>query len=563
MPGTGPSSMLTLGADVAQVLVRIDDPKITEFQLRGAQGLFTGGMNIATSGFTAGGYRARVRTQTPHNTRSMGATSGSTAVPAPNSNYRYSDLVYKREHFTDLLTPVKWEQQFADYVHSAPTYQDGVEDIAAKLMADSLLDFQHTVNTLQIANRAGILGTVVAFTAMDGTTAFSTLSNSTVDTETAAASGDMGTDPVSGTAYAGKIKGYLFLGVDAIANAFQPGIDLTISTKPTYYGLTTYVGGAITTLKTYFGTTAYGSSGVCSALRVDGMPVLFDTPDSNGAILRVPVAMYYTVAPAGTTTNGDYILTMLKAVTSGAVGTGDVVTFWAGDGLQTATSGTYSTYTPTFGPNYGMQGLLHWFDRANIESATGACSTALYSSNAVAVSRLATGNWSFWYPYVNQAGTSLTKITVAMVQQVMRNMKFRGSNALPIASTSIINTLTAEIGAAPYRQNVASWDPKTQERWQSYGFQGVTIQGPGITPVSIAQSDWIPANILPFVDPAVLTLMAPIPPEWKTLNTGSIWFEGRNSSGQVTLNSQAFRMWGIQQHAYDLWNWGGVTLCKP
>lgn len=533
--------MQRLGVDVAEALVRVEDPKIVEYNIRSNPGLFSGGMELATTGFTAGGYRSRIRTQKARSTHAMGATSGATAIPSSSGGLRYEDILYKREHFNDILATVGYEEQFVDYVNKAPTYQDGLEDIASMLMTQVLEDYAHTVNILQVTNRVGILGTIVAITNMAGTT----LTNANATDEAA----DFGLDPILGTAFTGKWKFILELGVDAIINAFEVGMRLSIAAPPQYYGLTTYAGAGVATVRNNIESAATGTYGSDCTIKVDGMPEVLNALSANGGTIKVPCALYYTAANKATN------LILCYSFAAGAVGTGDVVGLFSGN-IATSTTAT------TEGFNFGIQGLLHWFDRANISTAAGACSTALYDSQGNAISRLATGNMAFWYPYVNEGGSAL--VTNDMVQTVYRNMSYRkAKNSLPIANNLIVTALAKEIGGGPYRANLGSWDASTTEKWQSYGYSGVAIQGPGLLPLEVALSDWIPSNMVPFVDPAVFVLMSPKAGEWKPQGTGSVWFPKHNSSGQRLLASEALWMRGVQMHAYDLWNVGGVVHTKP
>jgi hypothetical protein len=548
MPGTGPQSFINLGKDIAEVLVQLDDPEVREYGLRTPFGLFTRGMAIATKGFSAGGYRERIKTQRPRDTYALGATSGSTTVPTPHGKYRYEDMIYLREHFNDILSTIKYEEAFVDYVNAAPTYQDGLEALGAKLMADVLLDYQHTVDILQVADRVGILGTIVACTNAGGTTI--SHGGTAADDDTSwLGTAPYGTDPLTNVAWSGKYKFVLHLGVDCIMRAFEPGMKLSICTVPTSYGTTSWVGAGVATVLNDYADSG-GTHGMSTEIIVDEMPEVVDL-DTNGAVMKVPCAMYYT----DTTGHKAAVLDVIEAVTAGAVGTGDVVTLWAGN-IATGTTAW------TFGPNFGIQGLLHWFSRSDIQDAGGACSTALKDTATNTLCREASGNMSFWYPYMKDL-TPTTQITCAHVKQVYTNLSWRNSPALPIANTQIINTLAKEVGEGTFRQTIQTWDPGANEKWTAYGLQGVTIQGPGLTPIRIILNDWIPPMYVPFVDPSVLVLMSPKAGEWKNLGTGSIWFEGRSSAGAIQLNSQAFYMRGLQQHARDLWSWGGVRFCKP
>lgn len=545
MPGTGPQSMINLGNDVAKCLVRLDDPDIREYSLRSPGGLFSKGMSIATKGFSAGGFRERIKTQRPRDTYAMGATTGSTALPAAHGMYRYEDLIYKRAHFNDILSVVKYEEQFVDYVNAAPTYQDGLESLASKLMADIMEDFQHTVDVLQVTDRRCILGTVVRCTNAAGTVIAH--GGTAADDETTWATDTHGNDPLTGSAWTGKYKFVLELGVDAIPKAFLKDMKLSVCDMPANYGTSSDVGTAISVVRNNIEAAGTGTNGTSCEIVVDNMPEVVPL-DANGCVFKVPCAIYYTAA------SKTYVLDVIESFSTGAVGTGDVVTLWAGN-IATSTTAV------SFGPNFGLQGLLHWLIRANIETAGGACSTALMDSLGVSLSRASTGNMAMWMPYT--LDLAAVQITCAKIKQMANNLKWRGSNAIPIASSAIVDTLAAEVGAGAFRQNVTTWNAGSNGKYPSYGYSGVTIQGAGLAPFDIAIDDWIPSMYVPFIDPSVLVLMSPKAGEWKNLGTGSIWFEGRDTSGNVTLNSQAFYMRGVQMHARDLWNWGAIRYTKP
>lgn len=557
MPSAGPNASARFGADIAEVLARVDTPEIRKFMLRSENGFFSGGRQIQTQGFAGGQLVMKWQLASPLNFAALGATSGTTAVPDGTSGYRFENVAYKRGHFNDILTTFTLDEAAKDYINSAPTYQAGLENLATKLLTDNLEGFELGSNILMVADRRAILGTITRTTNAAGTVLSSGVTNPDDNTI------ESGFDPVSGTVYTGKYTFIIELGVDCIPAAFRPNMQLSVCALPSNYGGSSETGAAVGNVRNY-GLADASSNAVHTPVVVDGMPI-FDTYDSNGTVMKIPCAVYYTDS-----THKAAVLVAIHTMgvsgasgSTGTVGTGDVVTLYAGNLAATGT-------TKTQGPNFGCQGLLHWLTRANIQTAGGAVGTTtyLYDTENNQVSRASTGNASFWYPYMKLPTTyNTTQITMAVVDSVARQMAFQNGpdlgGLIPVANSLIVNQLCEEVGNGKYRQSLPTWDARGKERYQTYGFRGVSLQSSTFAPTDIGVSEWLPPMGVIFIDPSDFWLLSPKAGEWKDLGSGSIFHPLHNGDGKLKLGSQAVYMRGIQVHAQTLWNQGAAWHYRP
>jgi hypothetical protein len=531
MAGTAGVSHTGLGVDLQEALIRIDDPIFREVALRGRGGLWSGKMEIATTGFTAGGLRMRYNTQKPHNSWSGGVTDASTAVSDPVQSYRYDDMVYKREHFSDHFTTCVYDQALEDYVNGFANRQDGLNQIAAKLMTDNLADFQQFVNVAQVSDRRAILGTVIS------------------STKGAAVEPSGGFGVKDGVTYTGYYPVTLELGADVIMPFFQLGQTFSICVKPTNYGgaLGTEVGNPCGDVRNALISIAYGVPFV-----VKDMPSPHqETVAADGKYFTVVAAVYYDNADKAD------VSTMIDTITAGAIGTGDVVTPYAGALAAAAT-------TKTQGPNFGIQGLLQWYMRANIDTATGACTTQLKTSEGVECDRTSGGTFDWWIPYIYDAAGVAN--TFAMLRNVFRNLGFRNGgtdvNLLAVMNQLNLEKLMDAVSESQFRI-VETPNQEANERFAKYGMKALWFQGIGTVPTPIMGNDWIPPMIIPVIDPSDYTLMSPVAGRWLDLGTGHIWHELRDTSGKLKLGSQAVYARGLQMHAKTLFNQGGICRTKP
>jgi len=568
---------------LAEALVRVDTPDFRHYLMTRRRGLFSGQLETQTTGFTAGGLRMRWTTEKSFFTRAMGHTSGTTAVPKPLQVRRYEDVVYEREHFNDLMQVIRIDQETIDYINAAPVYQDGLEDVAADTMLASVDSFAYTLACMQVADTRNIYGTIVAATNLAGTAIASG------GTDNTCTSGDWGYDPQTAAGYEGRYEFYLYLGQDAIGPALEPGSSWTVCAAPTYYG----AGASATNPDTGDNVGNAVNYPVADAsgtypdvpIKILQMPEVIDGRiDGNSAIYKVKCCIYYTDS-----THKTAIDLRVKAITAGAMGTGNVLCPYGG--VNDAADGADALRL--FGPNFGIQGLLHWLFPFDIQDAYDATVGGAYHgprSTATALGLKDTqgntidraGDEAFWRPQVlDKYSSGLTDIAYTQLITMARQMALQHggqmpSSILPIAHSTLVDSIADEIGGGQFRQTVAGWGQVMAERWVNFGYSGVVLQGSQAEPTAVAVNDWVPPYVLPFIalDTRVegeradgyrgdFTLMSPKPGEWKDLLTGNIWHPVRDSSGNLVLSSQAFYMRGVQMHMYEGWPWGAILYVEP
>jgi hypothetical protein len=567
MPGTGSAASLRLGLDLQEALVGVVDETFREYKMGSRADLFGGTLPITDTPFTAGGLRMRWTIERPRSTFAMGpVSSGGTpsVVPDPVGAYRYDDLQYLRAHFNDVFGVCAYDQVVADYINDAPQGQDGLQNAASKMMADILLSYKRDVAIMMITDRRNILGTIIAKMKPSDSTLLKAAATAIDPDDVTCTAPAFGYDPASGDAYNGRWEFSLYLGVDTITAAIQPGMGLWAVAKPSGYASSTETGLTLGALRTHGAADATPVTCHCT-MKVLEMPELQTySQEQTGAIMKVKVAVYYTDS-----THKANVLAMIQEIlpvtaTVTTVGAGDVIT--PAGGVATTIAGS------TFGPGFGLCGLLHYFTRANIEASASSGpsttnSTALKDSQGNSLTRVEGGNASFWYPFIQKPSTyNTTQITLAAVQNVLRQLVFRMAtptpDVIPLAHELIISQLCTEVGSGAYRQT-ERWDGASQPRWQPYGYEGVTFHGANFKPISIGENPWVPPWGVFFLDPKDYTIMSPTPGKWMDWGTGHIWQTRRNSTAKLLMGSQAAFGKGLQMHAYTLWNQGAALYYRP
>jgi len=533
MPGAGPQSGVGLGAALAEALVRIDTPEFRRVEMAD-MGFIKQFGDLKTEPFTAGGLRMRYQTQKPRNAIAMGNTNRSTAVPDPVTGYAYADMVYLRDHFNDFVTSIVYDQALEDYIQSHGG-QDNLDDIAAKMLLDTSKDMEDFVNMQMAGERRAILGTVVACSAR-------------VEDETAY--GGDGAD----TAWTGRYTFTLSVGQDALIPAFKKGMALSVCVKPDNYGSSadTETGdahNAVGNVRNYCGT---GS--VATPIIVESLPRVHKA-DANLGYADLDCAIYYTAATKVS------VAAIVDAIIAGAgaLGTGDVITPYCGTLAATDS-------TKTQGANFGCCGLMELLSPWDIETVGGACSTALKTTAGATVTRASGGNFGWHIPNITDAeGAS---ITFAMLENQFIQLGLtaggKADHLVVLINPLTWATLRDAIGDTPYRiQQGNEVAAALQERWGAHGLSVVTFQGIGTGPVVLHPEYWVPPNRVHIVDPSDFARMAPAEGSWRTHGTGSIWHDLRNTSGKLTMGSQAYYLRPFQMHMYKGFVNGEIMYCKP
>ena len=546
----GPLGMHTYGSDLLEALERWNVDGIQKFWMKTPTGLFGGGRDLRMDKFPGGQLVYKWEITEPVQSANIGAVTGDTVFPTYVGGQRFDNVMYKRAHLNNLTASMVWDSDLKRMLKSASSYEAGLKGLMERLLTTVTENFHRGVDISSVTDRRNILGTVVRLTNMDGNILETPAGNTDPDDETIAT----GYDPETAAAYAGCYKFIMELGVDAVWPAFKIGASFSIVDAPTNYASSSETGAACGNVRNY--GLAGDSGAVHSPIRVTGITVR-QAYDSNGAVYKVPCSVFYT-----DDTHKAAVLAMIIALVStvGAVGTGDVVTEYCDNLAATDT-------TKTRGANFGRQGLLHWFTRANIQTATGACSTALTDTEGNTISRASTGNASIWYPYVSAPSTyNTTQITLAVASAVANQVAFQNGGVLspiPVANSLVVQTLADEVADGSYRQSMPTWDARGKERWQASGFRGVTLQSVGVAPFDIGVQEWLPPWGVYFLDPSDYSYIAPCEAEFETNGTGSIWHDRHNTSAKTKFSSECVMIQPFQMHARTMWLQGGAHYYRP
>ncbi|MBE3124815.1 MAG: hypothetical protein IMZ57_04065 [Acidobacteria bacterium] len=524
----GIRSGLGITTEIQSALIRLDTPEIykTEFANLGFLKQFG---NLRQQPFSAGGLRVRYETAARTDPYALGAdVSRATAIPRPHQTLQYDDIVYTTHQFNNLAVSIVLDNAVEQYVRGQGMTQGAFDDAAIKLNMMATQDLNHMLSINQICDRRAILGSVVK---QDGVTQAAT----TAATESTTDCGQW-----DGMWYA-----TFELGSDAIVPALRKGMQVSICDAPSNYAGSSDAGAATGVVRNY------GNSDDDSpdAALLDHIPlhVLEDaSPNSKSSALgygTVKLGMYYHGETGRTTAE-----TRFNTIVTGAVGTADVITPYAG--MLSASTITLALR----GPNFGSQGLLHWMQPFNIETALGACSTALYTSAGTAVSRFAAGNFEWQVPY-SVDHNNASAVSMAAIESVFRTVGYRhGGTAkglFVIMNPTVWTALAATLGVSAYRINEASGD-SLKARYAKYGVQTLTFQGVGTEPIVLGMSDWIPPNMVMFLDPTDYEQLIPSEAKWQENGGGGIWFPLRNSSGEIQAGFQAYKMLPWQMAAYRM-----------
>jgi hypothetical protein len=525
----GIRSGLGLVSEVQAALIRLDTPEIykTEFANMGFLKQFG---NLRQQPFSAGGLRVRYETAARTDPYALGAdVSRATSIPRPHQTLQYDDIVYTTHQFNNLAVSIVLDNAVEQYVRGQGMTQGAFDDAAIKLNMLGTENLNHLLSINQICDRRSILGTVVKMS----------------DPATAAGATNNPTDNSTHVGlYTGCYWGTFELGADAIIPAIRKGMLLSVCACPTSYGGSSDTGATMGLVRNYKNTT----DDVADAALTYHAPlhVLEDaSPNSKTSALgygTVKLGMYYTDAGKVEAE------ALFDDIVTGAIGTGDVLTPYAG--MLSATTITLATR----GPNYGSQGLLHWMQPFNIETALGACSTPLYTSAGVAVDRASGGNFEWQVPY-SVDHNNASALSMSAIESVFRTVGYRhGGTAkglFVIMNPTVWTALAATLGVSAYRINESGGDA-LKARYAKYGVQTLTFQGVGTEPVVLGMSDWVPPNMVMFLDPSDYEQLIPSEAKWQENGGGGIWFPLRNSSGQIQAGFQAYKMLPWQMAAYRM-----------
>lgn len=526
-----PDTLLDLTTDIQAALLKITAPEIQELIQKEAG--FIKGLTWKTKPFTAGGLRMRYETQTPHNGSQMGVTTGATEVPGVIQSFGFTDLVYKRAHVFDTFVPAVISEQIEDYIHDAGATQGGMENAAALLLQATLRNYAFLRSISMVAGRDNILGTITA-------------KGSATDNSS-----------VTRGAYTGRYDFNLEVGGDAIMEAFEIGQLLSACVKPTNYGgaYQTATGAAVGNVRNYDQDDGDGAD-VASPIEVRDHPVPHKQRGAAAAntgdedLLTLPCCIWYTDS-----THKSAVAAVISAITAGAIGTGDVLTPYSRKLAATNSA-------KVDGANFGIQGLLHMFSDFNIETATGACSTALATDAGTSISRAAAGNFAFWKPHL--VDMAWAKPTFDNIESLFIALSFRAKKdvyPLCLMNPLRFQQLRDDAGTAAYRIQEGLSDA-LKARFAKYGAEMVVWQGIGAErPMVFAKTSWIPPDFIGFLDPGDLTVLQPKAPEWKKKG-GGIWHDRPASTvGTILMSYLAYFGGGMQMHWDKGWTSAGLLRC--
>jgi len=449
------------------------------------------------------------------------------------------------------------------------------------MMLKSVDSFVYTLACMQVADCRNIYGTIVKATNSDTGAA---ISGGAYENSVSATAG-WGSDPQTNDAYTGRWEFYLYLGADAIIPAFEPGSSWGIYAAPTNYGTEDDNGDNVGNASVYGVADAAGDYPDVP-IKVLQMPEVIDGRiDSDGALYKVKCCVYYT----DDATHKDAVGTLLAAITTGAIGTGDVLCPYGG--VNDAADGADAERT--FGPNFGIQGLLHWLLPSDLQDSYDSTLGGAYHGPRATTTALGLkdtngntidreGDEAFWRPQIlNKYDSGLTDIAYSQLTTMARQMALihggqMPQNILPVAHPALIDSIADEIGGGEFRKSVDGWGQQMAERWVNFGYTGVVLQGSQAKPVAVAENEWVPPYVLPFLPldnraaadrtdgyNGDFTLMSPKPGEWKDLLTGNIWHPVRDSDGNLLMSSQAYYMRGVQMHMFRGWPWGAILYVEP
>ena len=240
-----------------------------------------------------------------------------------------------------------------------------------------------------------------------------------------------------------------------------------------------------------------------------------------------------------------------------SIADGDVVCPWGGATASTSTM-------PSHGPNYGYWALRDMWARTNIQTATGACSTAISTFQGTTVTRAAAGNFGWLIPsIVAKSGAQITWADFDSLWMNLDLVKHGEPANFALCNPLVLQSLANQAGVAGHRFN-GSATSATERLFAKYGVSGVVYQSVVGSPVVLVADNHVaPDQMLAPVAGAIRRL-SPAPVRFVPNAISGIWQRRTNGDGKQLYVYDAQLHESQQLMPTDqLRLCGGITGGKP
>lgn len=374
------------------------------------------------------------------NTRALGRLTTASLYPRPGTQRTYGSFVLQPAHINSLDTPLTVNYADLEYAQN-PT---AAYDLGFRKAMDANLDMAEKRAILRWRDRRGTLGKLAAQVNNTGS----------------------GTDDSTNSRYTFT----LYLDETTSPKAFTVGRLLHIAVDAT----------PIAAVRNYH-----------TPVRVLEDIAICGPSDPAGAVYKVVCEQSYLSADITAEGGGSGEGKTEIATALGNMADGDLVCVWGG-----ATNDT--TWDGTSGPNYGFWGIRDLYGRTNIQTATGACSTAIYTweggvTAGVAMDRASGANFGWLAPkLIAKAGA---QITWTDIDSLFLNLDLIQSGEPAnwlLMNTLVIQSLANQAGTSGHRFN-GSATAVEEAIFAKYGVRGVVYQSLVRGPIVLVADD----NIAP------------------------------------------------------------------
>lgn len=429
------------------------------------------------------GRRYDFRAGPTDNTMASGRLTSASRFITPKSQPSYDSIVVKPAHINSIQTPLTVNYADLEYAQD----RQAAHDIGFNKAMDAHQDMTEKRDILMWSDRLGKIGGVARDVAVSG--------------------------DVTEDASADHLTWDLYLDETAIPAAFTIGRRLHICENAG-------AGVAVAGLRNYN-----------TPVIVVG-PITHDTSES-GAYWKVKVRQSYLAADITNEGGGSSEGRTEVVAEVESVADGDIVCVWGGATASAATM-------PAHGPNYGYWGLRDMYARTNIETATGATSTALTTweggvSAGTTVSRADGANFGWLAPSI--IPKSGAQITWADIDSLFVNLDLvtqgEPANWL-LMNTIMLQSLANQAGVEAHRFN-ASATNEQEALFAKYGVRGVVYQSTVRGPVVLVGDNHVGSDQVLAPIPGALRRLAPSAAAFVPGSIAGIWTQRRHATGNELM----------------------------